>query len=300
MYPVHRCFVAALFLIGATIFGSAARGEVTQVPRPNADALAKADENVREIYKADLARAKRPKEQTALADEFLKTANGVGKDDAARFVLLTMARDLAVQGKDLRLAMEAVNGIVERFVPDGPTDAAEQIKRGNAIWEKAGEASDVQRRGLQVEAAEWYVRAKPTAEELAAKLIEKRLTEVVSMVPADDSGSKEKAQAGPQLARAKDAPRRDVPKNDLKALLGTWNVKNGDGYKCQWTFNADGNILSTAGSPNGKWSIDSRRVIIRWDNSHAWDSIDRPIDPNGVTGDSWRAPGIIRAWKTAN
>ncbi len=88
-----------------------------------------------------------------------------------------MARKLAIVAKDRRVAIEVVTVVAERFKPDGPTDPGEQIKRGDELLEAAKKESAAKRFELQVEAAEWYVRAKLTGAGLNRELADKRLAE---------------------------------------------------------------------------------------------------------------------------
>ena len=171
------CFMLLVISIGLTS-GRAAGGNKGRFPRPSADAIAKAEQKVKEVYKDDLAKANEVSEKAALAGDLLTAADGVGKDDATRLVLLTMAKDLAVEAEASRLAVRAVTAIVSRFQPDGPTDPKEQIERGNASWKEVEKATADKRLGLQVQAAEWYLRAKPAATGFDKTMIEKRLAEI--------------------------------------------------------------------------------------------------------------------------
>jgi hypothetical protein len=165
-----RLLVLVTLLTGLTV-ARVSRGDEGPFPRPSHDAIAKAAEKVRDVYKADLAKASKPAEKAAIAAVLLAAADRVGRDDASRLALLTMARDLAVDGNDAALAMKAVTALVNRFQPDGPTDAKGQIERGNAPWKEAETAPAEKRLRLQIKAAEWYLRAKPAATGLDETLI---------------------------------------------------------------------------------------------------------------------------------
>jgi hypothetical protein len=169
--------------VGAMALGQVSSGDEGPFPRPAPDAIAKAEEKIREVYKRDLAEANKPSEKAALAAAFLTAADGVGQDDASRLVLTTMAKDLAVDAEDSRLALRALSALVGRFEPDGPTDPKEQIELGNAPWKEAETAPADKRLGLKVQAAEWYLRAKPAATGFDKTIIEKRLAELVEANP---------------------------------------------------------------------------------------------------------------------
>jgi hypothetical protein len=165
-------------LLTGLAVGRVSRGDEGPFPRPSKDAIAKAEEKIREVYKDDLAKANKPTEKAAVAAALLTAADGVGQDDASRFVLITAARDLAIDADDAPLAMKAVSALVARFQPDGPTNTKDQIERGNASWKEAEAAPADKRLGLRIQAAEWYLRAKAAAAGVDATLIAKRLAEL--------------------------------------------------------------------------------------------------------------------------
>ena len=161
----------------------------TTYPRPSADALAKALEKVREVYKDDLTKASQSLDKTPLVNELLKAADGVGDDDATRLAMFTVATEIAVQGHDPGLAMQALKASVGRFQPDGPADPKEQVERANTLWKEAEAATADKRLGLQIQAAEWYLRAKPAASGFDKTIIEKRLGELGTAAPQATSAS---------------------------------------------------------------------------------------------------------------
>ena len=183
---VFRCcrLLVLLSLLTWLAVGRVSRGDEGPFPRPAKEAIAKAEEKVRDVYKGDLAKANKPSEKAALATALMISAGGVGQDDASRLVLLTMARDLAVDANDASLAMKALTALVNRFQPDGPTDVKEQIERGNVPWKAAETAPAERRLQLQIKAAEWYLYAKPAATGVDETLIAKRLAELGETKPA--------------------------------------------------------------------------------------------------------------------
>jgi hypothetical protein len=179
----HFRLSVLVILAAGLAFGWVARGDDGPFPRPARDAISKAQEKARNAYKEDLAKATEPSEKAALATVFLTAANDVGQDDANQLVLIKMARDLAVDADDAPLAMKAVSALVRRFQPDGPTDPKEQIERGNASWKEAETAPADRRLRLKVEAAEWFLRAKPSATGLDKTMIMKRLVGLCEATP---------------------------------------------------------------------------------------------------------------------
>lgn len=163
--------------------GQVGRGDEDPFPYPSREAITNAQEKIREVYKGELAKANKQSEKSMLAAALLTAADGVGQDDASRLVLITMARDLAVDANDARRAIRAVSALVKRFQPDGPTDPKQQIEHGNAIWKEAETADAVKRLGLKIQAAEWYLRAQPSVTGFDETMIAKRLAEFGEVKP---------------------------------------------------------------------------------------------------------------------
>ncbi|MFL5242128.1 MAG: hypothetical protein ACJ8FY_08465 [Gemmataceae bacterium] len=82
---------------------------------PDSTAQAKAEETLKNAYKADYAKEK-PDDKLALAAKFLQPGRENRKDPAEWFVMLREARDLAVQAGRPRLAVEAVKEIDKWFI----------------------------------------------------------------------------------------------------------------------------------------------------------------------------------------
>ncbi len=104
--------------------GNAAEGNADAVARPavpSSEKQAEAVKNVEEVYSDDLAAAHTMDEKKTLAKKLMKTARETDndKDIAARFVLLRMARDLAIQAGDATTAFEAIDELSGAFEVDG-------------------------------------------------------------------------------------------------------------------------------------------------------------------------------------
>src|SRR5258706_9646227 len=111
-------FITTTFL-GALI-PIAMRGDVTtgKSPAPDTAAQGKAFALAREVYKEDLEQAKRPAEKAQLSAKLMEAGKAEGKDPAARFVLLAMARDVAIEAGDVEGAIVAIAAMDSTFVVD--------------------------------------------------------------------------------------------------------------------------------------------------------------------------------------
>ncbi len=266
MSPVLSAIVAASALLGAP--------QEKQIPWPTADAVAKARRDVAELYGDRLAKAKKPCDKVALGRELLKVAGETADDSAAQFTLCYTARNLGVEAKDWALTAEAIAAVVNRFKVEKPTEPAEQIRRGDALCEEAKKKkATADRLAARLEAAEWYSRAKQTGKGLQVEIADRRLADLVELVGCRKNG------------------------DDLRLLVGTWDVQVGDKYRGTWEFRSDGTVLKDGRSP-GKWTADSRQLKIVWDDN-AWESFFRPLNAAGTKGDSIHGAGILRAQKPA-
>src|SRR5205823_22643 len=88
-----------------------------KLPVPDGAAQAKAEQTIKETYKADYAKTK-PEDVLALAAKFLVPGRENRNDPAEWFVMLRESRDLAVKAERPRLALEAVREINEWFTTD--------------------------------------------------------------------------------------------------------------------------------------------------------------------------------------
>ncbi|MDB5293119.1 MAG: hypothetical protein JWL69_4360, partial [Phycisphaerales bacterium] len=84
---------------------------------PTAAALKESVQLARDVYKDDFAKARKPEEKTQWARKLLELA-AEEKDPAARFALLSLARDTAVDAGDLGTAGSAIDGLDSTFRVD--------------------------------------------------------------------------------------------------------------------------------------------------------------------------------------
>lgn len=93
-------------------------------PVPSKDALAAAEKRVASVYKAEMEQAFHggPEAKAALAKQFAARGAETSDDPAARYVLLSKARDLAIAGGDTAIADNAVKQLGDFFAVDRPQD----------------------------------------------------------------------------------------------------------------------------------------------------------------------------------
>ncbi len=236
-------------------------------PWPDAAAVAKAEKEVREIFANDISRAKSTGEKAKLAKEFLAFAEKVGDDPTQRLVLLLLAKDYAIEGRDKTIAMEATQAIVERYKAKIETTPQQLLEMGDkSLTAAKREQSTVKKIELQIEAFECYLWARQTATGLSRQLCEKKITDLMA-----DAGEKKSGK-----------------NDDLKLLIGTWEVHiqgpNGS-HDTKWTFYNDGGVDSTKGIKKGFWKAERKQITIVW-NENSWETLNRPIVPSATTGDS--------------
>lgn len=118
-----RAMCVSLFLAGSWALADAPS---PKAPIPDAVAISDAVRLVDEVRKDDIVGAKTPEQKAALSQSLMDAAKDE-KDNAARFALLSRARDIAVAAGNYRTASAAVDEIDATFVVDAlkiKTDAA--------------------------------------------------------------------------------------------------------------------------------------------------------------------------------
>lgn len=123
-------------LTGMTIAVTLAPSSLAQDkdPIPSAEAQAEALALIKEVYGQEWNAAKTPEQKTVLAQKLLDKSRGA-TDDATRFALLRVGRDVAVQGGDVYVAFRAIDVTSYRFQID------EFVAKVNALLEAAKHAS---------------------------------------------------------------------------------------------------------------------------------------------------------------
>ncbi len=112
-----RSFWVMSFFVAVSSLGSAL-GEEEKRPLPNDAAQAESLSLVRDIYKDDWKAAKLPAQKEALVKKLVEAAGETTDDDTSRFVLLRVARDMAVQNGDVRTAIAVVDQMCQEYAVD--------------------------------------------------------------------------------------------------------------------------------------------------------------------------------------
>ncbi len=82
---------------------------------PDAEAQSRAEKLIKEIYKAEYAKAKLPADRTALAEKLLALAHETKDDSVARFVLFREARDIAAEAGAVPASLDAIDAMSKFF-----------------------------------------------------------------------------------------------------------------------------------------------------------------------------------------
>jgi hypothetical protein len=176
------------------------------VPCPNKAATEEATKRILDRFAADFAKASTPAKKVTLARELVRAAE-TEKEDAVRFMLLRLARDLAMDARDQESVIEAIRGILKHFLPDGKNSPREQLDYAESLRKQSKNLTGQRQRRLQADAAEWYLRAQPNVDGIDGLLVEKRLQEfglfktapiVAPGVEASLAGTKDGSKMGHQ------------------------------------------------------------------------------------------------------
>lgn len=122
--------VVAAFVSNAASLASMAQGPRTPVPPENARSQALA--LLQEIYRPEYQAAKTQQDRSELAQKIVTTADETNDDPVARYVMLRVATDIAVQAADADTAMKCVKTMATHY------DIDEFEMRASALTSIAG------------------------------------------------------------------------------------------------------------------------------------------------------------------
>jgi hypothetical protein len=112
---------------GVTSFADEARDK--KFPVPSDEAQKTALVLVREVFEAQSNKATTPEQKTAVAKQMIQSAAESGNDLATRFVLLRVARDIAVTAGNAQLVVEAVDRMSVYYKIDAIEMKAQRLMR---------------------------------------------------------------------------------------------------------------------------------------------------------------------------
>ncbi len=113
-------------------------------PAPDAAAVALAQKSIKDAFKGDYAK-KSPPDLVLLARKLIDEARKLKDDPVSQFAMLSEARDLAAQGGDLTIALEAVEEIERGYVIEAfpmkvaTTALAAKSAKSPAAWKDVSE-----------------------------------------------------------------------------------------------------------------------------------------------------------------
>ena len=89
-----------------------------KLPIPSEDSQKESVTLIRDIYKADCEKAKSPEQKLELANKLVQLGVQTEGDASGKFVLIRIARDLAIQSGDLSLTLQSIDTMAKSFQID--------------------------------------------------------------------------------------------------------------------------------------------------------------------------------------
>lgn len=127
--PAWRRTLTALMLVAAWLATQAGRAGEARLAVPGEAAQAAARQTIKEVFGKQWDAARTPPARQVLAAILLEQARKIPDDPAGQFVLLKMARDMAVRGDDPKTALAAADALAATFEVDGLATKAETVVR---------------------------------------------------------------------------------------------------------------------------------------------------------------------------
>jgi hypothetical protein len=118
MDPRFKTRTAGFCLVILTASTLLAQKPVKKAAVPDASAQAEASKLIKEVYGDQWAAAKTAAQKQALAKTLLQKGKDTKKDEAGRFVLFRLSRDIATQANDGETAFRAIDEMDESFQID--------------------------------------------------------------------------------------------------------------------------------------------------------------------------------------
>ena len=127
--PAWRRTLTVLMLVAALLATRAGRAGEARVAVPGEAAQAAARKTINEVFGKQWEAARTAAARQALAASLLEQARKLADDPTGQFVLLEMARDMAVRGDDPKTALAAADALEATFEVDGLAIKAETVVR---------------------------------------------------------------------------------------------------------------------------------------------------------------------------
>lgn len=293
MLKLSTCILASLWCVQAIAL------DQTPLPRPIPIAVVKSRELMIEAYGNSIDRAKRPSDKAKLAAELLVSASRITDDEPGRYILLVTARDLAIDAKARRVAVDAMLAIAERYRPgEGePIDAKDQFEKAQQLWKEAeaiGKSNsgigdrEKERLRLQIQAAELYATARCNLTGIAAQLCSRRIDEIRGSVVDGKMNSRKSLPDGCLLYFSFD--KEDFYRHDGRCWIRDMSGRGNDGEvigdvkpvvgRSGAVFDGKSGYIRVKASPEMNLTI---LTLCAWVNPLHWKNGSSPV----IAKDEW-------------
>ena len=234
------------------------RADDARTPVPDAAALAKAEKDIKDVFKDDFAAAKKRADAAAeLAGKLLKQAQDTKDNPAARYVLFREARDMAVSAGDGAQAVAAIDQMSVDFAVNAlelkaaALDVAVKSSNPQADWKNTLDAAlsaadDALTADDYASAAKLNKAALTAAQKTQAKVVAAALQDRAKQI---DAAAKEFDALKDAFAALKDKP--DDP--DACAKVGR--------FYCVLKGDWDRGLQFLAKGGDEKWKALARRDL---------------------------------------
>ncbi|MCM2372123.1 putative Ig domain-containing protein [Aporhodopirellula aestuarii] len=114
-YSPGRTAGALVAIVAGILFAGALCGQDAKVPIPPEEDRVRVGKLVQDIYRDEYRAAKTTLQQSEIAQKILSAGSETTDDAAGRYVMLRLARDIAIRAGDADTATEAVDALVTSF-----------------------------------------------------------------------------------------------------------------------------------------------------------------------------------------
>lgn len=145
-FPRFRVALALLFLVAAAPgFGAdatvGAEAAVVAKETPTEAEIKASSAAVKQIFKEDFASARNPSQKSEFAKKLLESAAREGTAPADCHVLLSMAKDLAIEAADIPTGLVALSQLTSQFPGDADAVMTKSLPRLLKVFPRDGDAA---------------------------------------------------------------------------------------------------------------------------------------------------------------